>query len=131
MHVLIATGDNRHGDRAVAHRVLELLSNPGPNVFMHDVRELSPVLAEEIATAEDVIFIDAAEELGDPWMEPAAPRTMPGRIVEQARSRFRFRGQAYVCHVPGLDFENRAGISSYAESRARQAVRLIKRVIAA
>jgi len=131
MHVLIATGDNRHGDRAVAHRVLELLANPGPNVYMHDVRELSPVLAEEIASAEDVVFIDAAEQLGEPWIEPAGPRTLPGRIVEDARLRFRFRGQAYICHVPGLDFGNRSGISPYAEMRARQAARLIERVLAA
>lgn len=116
------------GDEAVAHRVLELLGAE-PNVYVHDVRALTPVLAEELGDADDVMFIDASHELGDPWVEPAKGASEPGEIVELARKRYSFRGNAYVCHVPGLDFTEGGRLTAYAESRARKAVSLVRRFL--
>ncbi|MCC6585402.1 MAG: hypothetical protein IT168_01675 [Bryobacterales bacterium] len=137
MHtVFIASGDSLHGDAAAVHRVLELLGHP-PNVYMHDVPKLTPKLAEEIATAKEVVFIHPERQLGEPWVEPAIPTDDPGRsdpldpagLLSLARALYQFRGNAYVCHVPGLDFSRDWGMSPYAEKRAHQAAALLKRFL--
>ncbi|MEZ5351488.1 MAG: hypothetical protein R2762_02540 [Bryobacteraceae bacterium] len=128
--IVIASGDSRRGDEGVAHRVLELLGAE-PNVFVHDVPKLNAGLAEEIGRAEDVMFIDASKELGDPWVEPARGASDTAEIVDLARSNFSFRGNAYVCHVPGLDFSEGTRLTAYAEARARKAVDLVKRFLSA
>lgn len=128
--LLIAAGDARHGDEAVTRRVLQLL-DPNPDVGMQDVPRLSDGLAQDIAGANTVMFIDSARELGEPWMEPAGGDTPTGCIVNLARSLYRFEGSAYVCYVPGLDFSEGATLSPYAEQRARQAADLIRRFLAA
>lgn len=136
--LLIASGDALQGDAAAVRRVLELLGHP-PNVFMHDVPQLTPTLAEEIASAEEVVFIHPEKKLGEPWVEPAtAPAEDqrdgqgaldPGALISLARALYDFRGNAYVCHVPGLDFREGQKISPYAESRARQAAELLRRFL--
>ncbi len=128
--IVIAAGDSRRGDEGVAHRVLELLGAE-PNVFVHDVARLSDGLAEEIGGAEDVMFIDASRELGDPWVEPARGASETAEIVDLARRRFSFRGNAFVCHVPGLDFTEGSRLTAYAESRARKAADLVRRFLGA
>lgn len=133
--VFIASGDSLHGDAAAVHRVLELLGHP-PNVYMHDVPHLTPTLAAEIARAKDVVFIHPDRKLGEPWVEPATPHKVDdsqpldaGGLISLARALYEFRGNAYVCHVPGLEFTEGRGLSPYAESRARQAADLLRRFI--
>lgn len=136
--VFIASGDSRSGDAAAVHRVLELLGHP-PNVFMHDVPKLTATLAEEIASANEVIFIRPEARLGEPWVDPAPSRRSldpaqpldPNGLVGLARALYDFQGNAYVCHVPGLDFSEGAPLSPYAESRAKQAADLLKRFLPA
>ncbi|MFN7924570.1 MAG: hypothetical protein U0Q16_30995 [Bryobacteraceae bacterium] len=130
MHtLLIAAGDARHGDEAVARRVLELI-DPKPDVNKQDVSQLSDGLARDIAGAQTVMFIDPAHELGEPWLEPAGADSRTGSIVNLARALYRFQGEAFVCYVPGLDFSEGAELSPYAEQRARQAADLIRRFLA-
>jgi hypothetical protein len=134
--IFIASGDAQKGDAAAAHRVLEILGSR-PNVFMHDVPKLTSSMAEEIAAANEVVFIHPERQLGEPWVEPApgiqlprhAEHLDPTGLVGLARALYKFRGNAYVCHVPGLDFSEGAGISPYAESRARQAADLLRRFL--
>ena len=133
--VFIASGDSLHGDAAAVHRVLELLGHL-PNVYMHDVPQLTPTLAAEIAAAQDVVFIHPERKLGEPWVERAIPHafdeSMPldaGGLISLAHALYQFQGNAYVCRVPGLDFKEGRTLSSYAESRARQAADLLRRFI--
>jgi Ni,Fe-hydrogenase maturation factor len=128
--LLIATGDERRGDEAATGRVLELVGSD-PNVRTRRISQFGDSLAEEIGEAESVMFIDPAHELGDPWMEPAGGETGSTSLLSLARSAYQFRGQAYVCHVPGLDFSEGAELSPYAEQRARQAAALIRRFLSA
>ena len=133
--ILIATGDPRRGDAAVAHRVLELLGSQ-PNVEMQTVVHLESALAAQIAPADEIVFIDAARELGDPWVESAPPTqdtnpTDPRGLIALSRALFQFQGRAYVIHVPGLDFSEGAPLTDYAEARARQAVDILRRFLAA
>ena len=67
--MFIAAGSYLHGDEAASHRVLSLVGSPD-GVAMYDVLRLSGELAPRIASAEEVVFIDVEERLGDPWMEP-------------------------------------------------------------
>ncbi|MEZ5403415.1 MAG: hypothetical protein R2729_27285 [Bryobacteraceae bacterium] len=127
--IVIAAGDTGRGDEGVAHRVLELLGAE-PNVFVHDVSQLDKALAEEIAPADEVLFIDSSRELGDPWVEPACGAAEAAEIVDLARSRYCFRGHAYVCHVPGLEFSEGSRLTAYAEARARKAADLVRRFLA-
>jgi hypothetical protein len=112
----------------VAHRVLELIGSK-PNVLMHDVATMTLGLAAELSGAEQVVFIDPSEELGDPWLEPASAADELRNIVDLARERFEFRGDAYVCHVPGLDFSKGVSLTAYAEDRARRAAKLVGRIL--
>ena len=133
--ILIAAGDPHRGDAAVSHRVLELLGAQ-PNIQTHDVARLSSALARDIAPADEVVFIGAAQELGDVWVEPAPlgsdrDPTDPRGLVALSHALFQFQGKAYVCHVPGLDFTEGAPITGYAEARARQAVEILRRFLAA
>lgn len=128
--MFIAAGSYLHGDEAVSHRVLSLVGSPD-GVAMYDVLRLSGELAPRIASAEEVVFIDVEERLGDPWMEPLDRRTVAGEIVDRARREHQFHGRAYHCHVPGLEFGDRAiGLTPYAESRAQQAAGLLRKFLA-
>lgn len=129
--MLIAAGNYLHGDEAVSHRVLSLLGSQS-GVAMYDVLQLSGDLASKFARAQDVVFVDVEERLGEPWMEPLDRRTTAGQIVDRARRDHQFRGRAYHCHVPGLEFGRRAvGLTPYAESRAKQAAGLLLRFLGA
>jgi hypothetical protein len=127
--ILIAAGNYFHGDEAVSHRVLSLLGSQ-QGVSMHDVLQWTGELAPKIAQATEVVFVDSHPELGEPWMETLDSRSPAGRIVDRAREQFQFSGRAYLCHVPGLEFNHGAiGLTSYAESRARQAAGLLRKFL--
>jgi hypothetical protein len=129
--LFIAAGDYLNGDEAVSHRVLSLLGTPN-GVAMFDVMQWSGELAPKIAQAEEVVFVEAEHRLGEPWLEPVDGRTTTGRIVDRARRDYQFRGRAYHCHVPGLEFGRHAiGLTAYAESRARQAAGILRRFLGA
>jgi hypothetical protein len=128
--MLIAAGSNAYGDQAVSHRVLSLLGSVD-GVSMHDVSQWSGELARQIAGAAEVVFVDADEHLGEPWMEPLDRHTAAGRIVDRARRDHQFRGRAYHCHVPGLQFSASSELTAYAESRARQAAGILRKFLGA
>ena len=128
--MLIASGDYLRGDEAVPHRVLSLLGSR-TGVSMHDVPRLNPELSRQIAGAAEVVFVGPDGRLGEPWMEPVDWRTDAGRIVDAARRDFQFNGRAYLCHVPGLEFNGNRTLTAYAEARARQAAGLIRKFLGA
>ena len=127
--IFIAAGNYFHGDEAVSHRVLSLLGSQ-QGVSMHDVLQWTGELASKIAAAAEVVFVDSEPRLGEPWIEPLDSRSPAGKIVDNARQEFQFRGRAYLCHVPGLEFKHGAiGLTSYAETRARQAAGLLRKFL--
>jgi hypothetical protein len=127
--LFIAVGNYLHGDEAVAHRVLSLLA-PREGVGMYDALHWSSDLAQKIAEAKEVVFVDADQQLGEPLMSPLDGRSAAGQIVAQARQNFQFSGKAYLCLVPGLEFGRReTGLTAYAESRARQAAAMLQKFL--
>jgi hydrogenase maturation protease len=127
-------GNPLRGDDGVAHRVLDLLEPAIGAAFLR-AQQLVPELSEEIARAQNVIFIDADVNPGRPHIEPIAPREprgsplahsmTPAEVVCLAARLFGFDGAAFVCHVPGIEFDAGEGLSVEAEANAHRATHLI------
>jgi Ni,Fe-hydrogenase maturation factor len=118
----------------VAYRVLDLLDPAIGAVFLR-APQLTPELSIEIARARNVIFIDADVNGGAPHIEPIVQRELrgsplahamtPAEVVCLAARLFGFDGAAFVCHVPGIDFDPGEGLSAEAEANAHRATHII------
>jgi hydrogenase maturation protease len=135
--IFIAIGNSLRRDDGAAQRVLELLG-PIENVITRSCMQLTPEMAEEIAPAGTIVFIDADVNPGPPSLEslphlppprtPLSHSVNPAELVALARELYFFRGSACVCHVPGVDFSEGEGLSPEAESNARAAAELLRRL---
>jgi hydrogenase maturation protease len=131
----IAVGNPLRGDDGVAHRVLDLLETRAGTALLR-VQQLVPELSEDIARAQNVIFVDAEVGPGLPYIEQIAPRELRGsplahamtpvEVVCLAARLFGFTGAAFVCHVPGFNFNPGQRLSSEAEENAHRATRIIR-----
>jgi hydrogenase maturation protease len=137
MTVLIAVGNTLRRDDGVARRVLELLG-PTTGAVTLSCHQLTPEMAEEIAPADTIVIIDADVIPGEPRLEkveehPDNPLThvvRPAELVALSRRVFSFRGEAWLCRVPGIDFGQGAGLSAEAEANACAAAGLLRRFLA-
>lgn len=129
----IAIGNPLRRDDGVAHHVhIEGFER-------QDVLQLTPELAEEIASYNLVVFLDASATATKPRLEPVEPSlrsplthvSSPGEIVALARSLFGFDGRAYLCHIPARDFSNGEKLSARARRFAEQAAGEIEHIIGA
>jgi len=138
MTLLIAMGNPWRRDDGAAHRVLELLGTvEGARICA--CLQLTPEMAEDLAPAGTAVFIDADVNPGAPRLEPlvyepAPPQPLshsvsPAELVEIARQLFNFRGQAYICHVPGADFGEGEGLTPETEANARLAADLLRGLV--
>jgi hydrogenase maturation protease len=135
MTILIGIGNALRRDDGVAHRVLELLG-PFRNAVTRSCLQLAPEMAEDIAPAETVVFIDADVNPGLPSLElltrarslsaGLTHSVSPCRLVTLARNLYGFHGVAYLCRVPGVDFSEGEGLSPEAESNANSAAGLLR-----
>ena len=132
--VLIAIGNPLRRDDGVASRVLDLLGSTTNAVFRY-LHQLTPELAEEIALADTVIFIDADTQPGDSRLELLTPSRearsplghdmSPAELLVISKKLFGFSGQAYLCRVPGFDFSEGESLTPEAEANAIAAVGII------
>jgi hydrogenase maturation protease len=131
---MIAIGNTLRRDDGVAHRVLDLLGEM-PAIRTLRIAQLTPEIAAEFASPDDVVFIDADVQAGEVTME--AIRAGKGRmllghsasiaeVVAFARTLFDFQGGVYLCRVPGVDFGTGEGLSPEAERNARSAARRLR-----
>jgi hydrogenase maturation protease len=138
MTLLVAIGNTLRRDDGAAHRVLELLELPA-GVESISCHQLTPEMSEEIAAADTVVFIDADVNPGPAQLEPLEPGAglnplgghflQPQELLAIAQRLFAFRGEAWLCHVPGVDFGDGEGLSPMAEANARAAAQLIRQQI--
>jgi hydrogenase maturation protease len=128
--LLIAIGNSLRRDDGAGHRVAELLAPPPPGVEIRRVFQLTPEVAEELAGAGTVVFIDASVAAAEVMLEPVAAGAAaspvshslaPWEVVEIARALYGFAGRAWLCHVPGAEFQEGEGLSPEAEANARAA----------
>ncbi len=134
---MVAIGNRLRRDDGVAHRVLEL-AGPMPGAKTWAVTQLTPEMAEEMAGADRVVFIDADIEGGkariEPveagrWGTPLGHAMGPGEVVGLARSLFNFQGEALLCRVPGADFSEGEDLTAEAELNAVAAAEILRRVL--
>lgn len=134
MHALVvAVGNTLRGDDGVGHRVADLLG-ARPGVEVTRVHQLMPELAEEMARATTVVFVDADVEASAAWLERVTPKAQhtpithtmtPNELVMLAGRLYGFQGAAYLCHVPAEDFTPGGALTAAAEAGAHAAVDML------
>jgi len=130
--LLIAIGNPLRRDDGAAHRALELLGGT------RSVMQLTPEIASEIALFDRVLFLDADVNPGEPRIERVVAEAAgtfthqltPGAVVYLAGHLYGFRGEAFLCRIPGVDFGMGEGLSPIAESNVTAAVRLAQSFLA-
>ena len=130
----IAIGNSLRGDDGVAHRIAAGIE-PGEEVSVRSVQQLTPELAVDVAEAATVIFIDADIEANEIVIEPVhsgqikrtplAHSLRPSEVVWLARRLYGFTGSAYLCRVPAESFEGDA-LTATAEIAANGALVLLR-----
>lgn len=113
MTLLVACGNTVRGDDGVAHAVLALIP-PASGHSTRSVQQLTPELACDLAPFSRAVFIDADVEANAITIEPlkaASPRarlshaSTAEEIVALGRALFGFTGEAFLCRVPGKNFD--------------------------
>jgi hydrogenase maturation protease len=131
--VVLAIGNMLRGDDGVADHVADLLGARS-GVDVRRVHQLTPELADEIAHATAVVFVDAdpgATEARIERLVPAPQRSpfthtvTAGELVILAEQLYGFQGVAYLCHVPAEKFTEGDSLSEVAEAGARAAVECV------
>lgn len=131
--LVVAVGNTLRGDDGVAHRVADLLG-AHPGVEVRRVHQLTPELAEEMARATTVVFVDADVQASAACLErltatpQSAPIThtmTPNAVVMLATRLYEFQGEAFLCHVPAQDFTAGGPLTPVAEAGARAATKKI------
>ena len=127
--LVIGYGNELRGDDAAGPRVAEAVDAWNRDdtrvVVSH---QLLPELAEDVATARVVFFVDASLEVDDVVMERLEPRGTavmlphtgePGAILDLAQVVYgQVPGEAWLVHVPVEQFDLAAPLSE----RTRQGV---------
>ena len=134
---VIACGNTLRRDDGAAHRVLELLP-PDPDAEMRGVLQLTPELAQEMAGADTVVFIDAdlgadavriQRLVGQGPVEQSAGRMAfthaltPETLVALSRALYAFQGEAFVCRIPVRDVSPGEGLTPSTTACAAEAAR--------
>jgi hydrogenase maturation protease len=131
--IVLAIGNTLRGDDGVAAHVADLLGARS-GLDVRRVHQLTPELAEEMAQAATVVFVDAAPGvaaarlerlLPAPRRSPFAHSVSPGELVMLAEQLYGFKGAAYLCHVPVEKFTEGDSLSEAAKAGARAAVECV------
>jgi hydrogenase maturation protease len=134
---LVACGNPLRGDDGVAHAALRLIA-PAANRRVLSVRQWMPELAEEIAAADRVVFLDADTASERVVIEPVdtteqhSPLThvlTPAEIVNLSGALFGFTGEAFLCRIPARDFSPGEALPPDTLQFARQAADKIRNLI--
>ena len=130
--LLIAIGNVFRRDDGAAHRALELLGGT------RSLMQLTPEIASEIAGYDRVFFLDADLNAGAPRIEPVvadagigplAHSLTPAQIVRLAEQIYGFQGAAFLCRIPGVDFDIGEGLSPIAAANAAAAACLLREAL--
>jgi hydrogenase maturation protease len=113
--LVIGYGSDLHGDDAVGRRAAETVAKWRlPGVEALSVPQLTPELAERIAEADLVVFIDAAVEREGVAVSPLRPGGQPGetghrgdpaRLLSLAAALYARAPQAWLVSVGAADLE--------------------------
>lgn len=139
--LVIGYGNTLRSDDGVGQAVAEVVKAwELPNVSSIAVHQLTPELAEAVASVDLVIFVDAysANEEQDIELcalEPAASgwtighSSMPKALLAIALALYNYYPQAWLVMIPAKDFELGTSLSPLAERGMEQALEVIVRLI--
>jgi Ni,Fe-hydrogenase maturation factor len=119
--VYIAIGNPLRGDDGVGRRVLERVRGSGRRMYLH---QLTPEVAADLESVDQVIFIDADRSSRVAHMEDVGPLTASA-VIQRARDLYAFKGEAVMCRVPAREFPVKQGLSKEAEVQSRVAAELV------
>lgn len=141
--LIIGYGSDLRGDDVAGRRVAEAAGEWGlPGVRAISIHQLNPELAEEMAAAERVIFVDArAGAAADDAAEvrqigPAEPTSSlghtadPRSLLALAQAVFGRCPAAWLVTIPGVEFELGENVSATAARGIAQALAEIRKLIA-
>lgn len=137
MRLVIGYGNELRGDDAVGPRVARTIATSNlPDLTTRAVAQLTPELAEPIARADRVVFVDAA--VGGPagavevlpvqavdLRTPLGHLTRPPSLLALAQAVFGRSPPAWIVRVFGTEFGFHQGLSPDAEKGAIAAVEAV------
>ena len=135
--LVIGYGNELRGDDAAGLRVAEAVeawNREDTRVLL--ARQLLPEMAEEVAGARVVLFVDASIKVQDVVLERIGPRGdhlmlphsgEPGAILDLAHAVYgRVPSEAWLVHVPVEQFELAAPLSERTRLGVEKAVAAIR-----
>jgi|SRR5579872_2998230 len=138
MLLVIGYGNELRRDDGVGPRVARAVADWAvPGVRALAVHQLTPELADDIARAEEVMFVDAAVDGGTAQVSvqpvraalsnsPTNHATSPPALLALAEMLFGRRPVAWLLTVAGRDLDFGEGLSSEAEKDVAQALRYVR-----
>jgi hydrogenase maturation protease len=136
--LLIACGNRLRGEDGVAADAVERIGRMAPYPEIRLLHQLTPEVAAEIAGYSAVVFVDADASAREVRIEKIAPapeaaalshHVHPTAIVHLARSLFDFRGDAFLCHIPAMDFRPGCELTARGRRQSRRAVIAIEALL--
>jgi len=130
--LIIGYGSTLRGDDAAGPRAARVLAQRGYHAI--DAHQLTPEMAEPIAAARTVIFLDARADLapGEVSVEPLKPapgaaaplehHASPAGLLRLAREAYGAEPRAWMIGVGGAGFEMGGRLSPAAERAVARAV---------
>ncbi|HEX4086940.1 MAG TPA: hydrogenase maturation protease [Chthoniobacteraceae bacterium] len=142
--LIIGYGNPLRGDDAAGHRAVEILSamsDPGNGTRFVAVHQLTPELAETVAGADDVYFIDAAEASKErhpgtvrceaiqaipPGGEALGHHMTPQQLLAFTAALYGARPRAFVYTIAAESFDYGAPLSRAVVSAMPSLVRRLR-----
>jgi len=140
--LIIGYGNTLRGDDGVGPRVAEAIAGWGlPNVRAISTAQLTPELAEALAGAEVVIFVDA--QIGQPAstgvsFKPVAPDEKrllnthsgdPRRLLALTMQLYGRSPSAWLVAIPGVNFDFGETLSTLARRGMDEALQRIRALL--
>jgi hydrogenase maturation protease len=142
--LVIGYGNDLRNDDAVGQRVAERVAACQlPHVHTITIRQLTPEMAEMLATVALVIFVDvypAAETEADVQIQEIKDTDIAGSLSHSVdprwlltltRTLYGHAPRAFWVMVPGVNFEVKIDLSSVAERSVEMALQKINHLIQA
>jgi len=144
-YLIIGYGNTLRGDDGAGPRVAEAVAGWGmPNVRAISAAQLTPELAEALAGAEVVIFVDA--QVGQAAGRPAASitfetlaadderpleahRSDPRQLLALTRQLYGRCPSAWLIAIPGVCFDFGEALSAVAQQGVDEALRRIRALL--
>jgi hydrogenase maturation protease len=139
--LVIGYGSTLRGDDAVGRHVVELIADQSlPGVAVISATQLVPELAEQIAEAYVVIFVDACADSQGGGVEVREINNMavvsgtphiaaPGDLLALASACYGRQPRAWLISVPSMEFEFTEQLSPRVHNHVQSAVRAVEQLI--